>query len=466
MRSFIFSFLLAISFSPFFSFFALASSPLEVEQCPQSPLKCNGTKARAVCEAARSRYQYTSENNARCEHKLNTNPSGYSNYIGYYECVFDPFKGTTRSCLNTINIRAFYGNTPAQDCPAGKPLGYASLDIDSSGTACYRGCNYRASGAGVTVTLLNGSRYRNSASWTSTGQFCSASPSDDSDGGVGQPEICKPVNSAGSQHCMNQNGEQCITFKNGDKHCWTSEFAGLEILKNGEQWVNKKAGDAQIEPPNNAKNPTTDAVIKTEKSDGTISTIGWGSTGGLKDGAGSGNGNTGGGGNSEGGGSGNGNGNGNGDGDGNGDGTSAGGGSNCGDPPTCSGDAATCAVYRQVWLQRCDGHGELDGNAGGDFDLPGDIDAALNDEGDDSWRSGEDDTLEHKEISGDALLSKLDSSGFLGGGTCPPPVNISIGGKASMTFSFTSICEMLASASYLVMMLAYYLAIRIITKTK
>ena len=59
------------------------------------------------------------------------------------------------------------------------------------------------------------------------------------------------------------------------------------------------------------------------------------------------------------------------------------------------------------------------------------------------------------------LPSSLDSSGFLGGGACPPPASITVAGT-SFTLSFAPLCSVLAITGYFVLALAGLLAARIV----
>ena len=143
------------------------------------------------------------------------------------------------------------------------------------------------------------------------------------------------------------------------------------------------------------------------------------------------------------------------------------GGGTCAAPPTnCTGDAHTCNLILQAWLQRCDGKAEGDGlandaagfnaevNALGGDDGPGqsDIDGVL-----------QQDPFEGAKVleDGAGLLDRLDASGFFGGGSCPTLESVTVD-AVSIPLTLEPLCFLLANMSYLVLALAYFLAFRIV----
>src|SRR5690606_33547581 len=134
-------------------------------------------------------------------------------------------------------------------------------------------------------------------------------------------------------------------------------------------------------------------------------------------------------------------------------------------------DAFQAHTISQLWLQRCEG-------AAGSSDA---VDAALaavaaNEEDYDFFLGLNADYLDKaneianapKEasevISVDEVgIEDLDASGFLGDGQCPAPHAIELGPKTFMV-SLQPICDFFGNISFLLQALAYFLAVRIITR--
>lgn len=138
----------------------------------------------------------------------------------------------------------------------------------------------------------------------------------------------------------------------------------------------------------------------------------------------------------------------------NADNTHASGGGTCDTPPICEGNQATCMVVTQTWLARCKGDGVA--SVDSDTSVPGleGIGDGTVTGGGRPWFSGE-----------STLLDKLDSSGFGGGNQCPSMPNIEIPMfNVDYTADWPQWCEILHGASYVILLLAGFLALRILSE--
>ena len=136
-----------------------------------------------------------------------------------------------------------------------------------------------------------------------------------------------------------------------------------------------------------------------------------------------------------------------------GDGTRAAGGGDCNTPPMCEGSAATCMVATQTYLLRCPpgGKGLGPGEGDGDTTVPG-LDGIGEGPGEGFMRS-------------ETVLDKLDTGGLGGGGQCPallvldlPQWGIHSDGQDPHW------CDILGKAGYMLMFLAAYISLRILSE--
>lgn len=127
-------------------------------------------------------------------------------------------------------------------------------------------------------------------------------------------------------------------------------------------------------------------------------------------------------------------------------GGSASGGGYCGTPPACAGDAVNCAVLYQTYMTRC---------AVEDYnnysDRPDDF-------GPDRL------VTEGVEPEGDGIdvTASLNSSGWLGSGSCDVPTSVTVFGDTYALDEEGRLCTLFGIASVLVLVFAYYQAARIV----
>ncbi|WDL36016.1 hypothetical protein JH255_10370 [Xanthomonas campestris pv. campestris] len=147
------------------------------------------------------------------------------------------------------------------------------------------------------------------------------------------------------------------------------------------------------------------------------------------------------------------------------------GGANCDAPPTCTGNASDCYIGRMLWNYRCDGKDEAAaGQPTSGFD--GDV-AAEGDGKDlpDVSKIGTGDTADAslsmwQEKNINAELDKLNAGGFLSGSDqCPqlPPFTVA---ATSFTLNMAPICTILRNVGIMVLALSYWIAIRILAKSR
>lgn len=132
----------------------------------------------------------------------------------------------------------------------------------------------------------------------------------------------------------------------------------------------------------------------------------------------------------------------------------AGGGGTCGAPPSCSGDGIACATLYQQWETRC----AIDRLAAG---LNGDGsqgDGGGDEEDDNPWGEGDGSTPSFNVQNVDSQL--LDTSGFMGGGSCPTWGPIEILG---VSYPLPQVhCDILEWIGFLVVAVALVVAARIL----
>lgn len=132
----------------------------------------------------------------------------------------------------------------------------------------------------------------------------------------------------------------------------------------------------------------------------------------------------------------------------------AGGGGTCAAPPSCAGDGIACATLYQQWETRC----AIDRLAAG---LNGDGsqgDGGGDEEDDNPWGEGDGSTPSFNVQNVDSQL--LDTSGFMGGGSCPTWGPIEILG---VSYPLPQVhCDILEWIGFLVVAVALVVAARIL----
>ncbi|WP_160330906.1 virulence factor TspB C-terminal domain-related protein [Xanthomonas massiliensis] len=398
----------------------------------------------------------------------------------------------TYSDANNTNLTVPVGNyfNFSNACSARSNLP-ASMTKGASGVggiACSDGCKFVPVGNIASVQLGSGPVYTSATSgWRADGGTCSAG--DGSGEEVSADQDCTQQGSL--TQCMKKDGRQCVTASSGKQFCWKQTEQGVKYSENDAAAAVQ--GSASINAPTTRPanggewtSGPSGTVTTTSGGSSTVTNIlTWISSFGSE-------------------------GDGKAEGDENKDGqsptaaTGAGcdvssfqcsdmssvecnqliqtwylrckgvelnGGANCDAPPTCTGNASDCYVGQMLWNMRCEGKSDAEAgspNTGFDNEMGAEGDGS--DEPDVS-NIGTGDTADQgismwqeKDISDE--LSKLDASGFLSGSDqCPQLPSFKVG-AASFTISMDPICSILRNVGIMVMALAYWLAIRILAKSK
>lgn len=399
---------------------------------------------------------------------------------------------------------------PCLDRNPTTPPNYGYWTLSSAATSmCRSGCSFsrgdvletRAAsvcGTGSAAGQCTAMSSQVRAVWSYNGAKCSSQPSDPPPPKDDEPS-CTPA-TANQTYCVMPNGNNCYTASSGRMICWAPSEQGsktdgpvTQTSNNGNQSPNPPPGSEHTSTVTNTTSTSSNTSNTTINTYTTSSGASAGSTNqgtsvgsdGKPTSGGTGTGGTGTGG----------------DGDGQDDNTASGGG-NCDTPPITSGDAILGMVATQTWATRCAveegnaakvtgdignckasfsvegtnanavklramreqicGPGSV-ANAGDVFDAESTSAASdANAEGDDPPDDEPNDPLAGSKVERDGnwLLDKLDASGFLGGGACPPDTNVAVG-STSIKISFGPICTLLSAISGLVVALAYIIAFRI-----
>lgn len=328
-------------------------------------------------------------------------------------------------------------------CPTtAPPLGPQSSRTGN--VVCKDGCQYQADVTNSPYINFGGPTF--AKRWAATGNQCTneapPQPYDEN-----QP-VCHGVGNKGALECVYPDGKHCVRFASGLKQCWGPGETGERRSADGKEASDRKPAPGIPSPPSDMTDPVPHAP-----SPGTTTTINGNTynTNSFSGTGGAGQGNNGTGGNDPN------------DPDKDGDNGKASGGDVCGSPPACTGNVIQCYMVKMQYLSRCG-----DENIAKTFgdELAGELEAIEDDDVPDSWLG------EHQGADGNGDLgrfkqvkpfdaSKLDESGFLGGGQCPQMPTPSVAGHA-IPIEFGKICELLVNVSHLVMALAYFLAFRII----
>lgn len=393
---------------------------------------------------------------------------------------------------------------PCLDRNPSTPPNYGYWTLSNAGTSmCKSGCSFsrgdiletrgfQVCGSGQCTSGPSQVR----AVWSYNGAKCSSQPTDPPPPSENDVS-CTPA-TANQTYCIRPNGENCYTASSGRMICWKPSEQGTKT--DGPITQTNNVGNEQPNPPPGSQHTSTvQTTTSTTTNTVTTTTNTYTTTSGAP--AGSTNEGTSLGTDGKppatGGGSGTG-----GTGDGSGDENSAAGGGNCDTPPITSGDAILGMVATQTWATRCAveagnaakvtgdisdckvpftvegtnanavklrgireqicGPGSV-ANAGDVFDAESvSAVADANGEGDTPPDDEPADPFSGSKVERDGnwLLDKLDASGFLGGGSCPPDTTIAVG-NGSIKLSLGPICTMLAAVSGLVLALAYLIAFRI-----
>jgi len=380
----------------------------------------------------------------------------------------------------------------ATDTCASKPNYGASQSKSTSGgggSMCYQGCAYQPVGNSASVQLGSGPVYTSATSWKPTGNACALG--DGSGEPVTQAQDC--VQQGSLTQCIKSDGRQCVTSSSGKQFCWKQTEQGLKYSQN--EAAAAVQGSTSIEAPstkpaNGGQWTSGPSGTVTTTSGGTTTVtniLTWVSNFGA-----------------DGDGKAEGEGEGEEDGDAPTAATGAGcdqssfqcsdmssvecnqliqtwylrckgvelnGGANCDAPPTCTGNAADCYVGKMLWNYRCEGSQDAAAGAptqGFDEAVAGE--GSGSDEPDVSM-IGNGDTADlsatmWREKDMNSELDKLDASGFLGGSdACPQPPAFTVAGS-SFSLDMGPICSILRNVGVMVLALAYWLAIRILAKSK
>ncbi|UUZ47102.1 hypothetical protein LP420_26820 [Massilia sp. B-10] len=110
----------------------------------------------------------------------------------------------------------------------------------------------------------------------------------------------------------------------------------------------------------------------------------------------------------------------------------------------CTGDAIQCATLRAAAIMECRGQADIDELSASGHKALGDAVAS----GNDPMKGEIEQMLKGSEI--DVSGTALDSSGFLGGGSCLAPMSFSVRGQ-SVVFSFDAVCAHIVPLRVLVM---------------
>lgn len=326
-----------------------------------------------------------------------------------------------------------------------------NMSAIGTNTICDGGCEYQATGLGGGGISWSGcfgqGNYCWADNWRWTGNQCGVPTPPEVKRPIDPTKpVCSRVPGASHNECVYPDGRHCVTASTGKRICWGGSDTSTKSTPDGDLSGKRAIAPADPGRPDGIEGGTTTNTTTTiNNSTYNTSIVSGGSlTSGQPD-TGPGGG-----------------------GDGDGGGGGAGGGASCGDPPVCTGDAPMCAVYRQLWLQRCDASDDVDGLPGdvGDGEL-GELQALAGEGDDGSWKWDDSaDPLEgHRgELDVGGILGRLDASGFMGGGQCPSG-SFSAGG-ASRVIEFTAICDLLSKLAPLLLALAYFISIKIITKTE
>jgi len=444
----------------------------------------------AAYSAAASRsYAYAAEFNAA--HPGTTyvgykpQPGSCNNGKCYYRCVIFRQLSGTAGCLPQLDYYYFQSQT----CST-RPALNSGVASSSGGGACNEGCLYGPGTTGQTYSF-GGKTWFSTAGAAPTGAVCGFG---DGTGKTVTEDDCVPQGTL--TQCVKPDGRICTKASTGKMFCYGSDEAGAKSSgnestvitpdgveakppstppANGGEWV--KAGEGTI-------TVTKDGVTTTKTVTTYVSSYG---PKGKNDGA-------------EGD---------EGEGDDKGPTASTGvgcdqasfmcsdmssvecnqliqtwylrckgkqinGGANCDAPPVCEGNSVDCFVSHQLWQFRCEGKSEVDsdGTSRDAFDAQSASDGDGTDEPDAAHMPGNGETSdmgiwEERTVGGAEDLAKLDASGFLGGSaSCPQLPSVSVGGRGSLSFNLSPICDLLRNVGILVMALAYWIAYRIIAKVR
>lgn len=167
-----------------------------------------------------------------------------------------------------------------------------------------------------------------------------------------------------------------------------------------------------------------------------------------------------------------GDGDGEGDKEGDGDGPTLSGGMSCDVPPACSiNDDAACKTAMIMWQFQCGNSQEAGSEAAAAsasvaaLELQWDEDSQTYGAGalqayDDARSALASDVID---VDGSDMMDLLDGTGFLGAGTCPVLPQMTVAG-VDITANLGPICDLFAGLGLLVEALAYFAALRIITR--
>lgn len=350
-------------------------------------------------------------------------------------------------------------------------------------TRCIAGCKFGvAPGQGPLVAVEG----LVSAKFAYTGEMCDAVPMPPREDEKPKEQECKPAG-AGQTLCLKPNGDHCYSASSGRQICWKPGQTGEQ--NDGPNKQKRDAGPNPI-PPSNLQLPSGDTLTKNGTSTTTTTTVtnnstttnitttttNYTTTNGTNAG------NTNDGENSDG------------SGKDKGDGKGASGGGDCKTPPIVTGDAILGMVATQAWATRCAVEAgntvKVTGDVGdckSPFTVQGtDANAVKlramraqicngdkDGDGQPDWTKpdgsepgdGETDQDGSKEVKSKTFgVDMLDSSGFIGSGSCPQLGVLDFGQFG--TFSLDSepwFCQMVALMRGVLLLVGAFVALRILT---
>lgn len=306
---------------------------------------------------------------------------------------------------------------------------------------CEKGCKYTADVSVDPTVIFPATAQTFAKVWRATGEQCQT-PVESKSYDPNRP-ICRTVGSQGALECIKPNGDHCITFANGSRHCWGPGQEGPRNDADGRNASDRRKAPGAPTAPTNIKDPTTTSTNTTTINNNTYNTStfsGGGNSGGQGDTG------TGGRDNGAGGDGGDGGdgvpGDGGDGGDDEGEQGQASGGT-CGAGWTCSGDAIQCAVLSEAHKQRCalegDGNNDLTGDEEGMGDGIGDL------------FGGEGGGGSVLDVLGDRLA---------GAPACPQDPEVSAFGK-SIKLPLSKVCPYLQLVGTLFLAFAYLFAVKV-----
>lgn len=455
------------------SWLGLADASAQSRDCQQASAQCDEGQALSYAKAKRDALikayspGFVGVNMSCTKRPLDAN-------IGDFYCVGNP-RAPDGSFTGPQQVATgFY----VKGCSsrASTPTGWVGQGISN---ACDNGCAFASVQPIETkkVDVAGGALdIKIKGSWVPTGSTCDAGDPKP----VIKDDFCTDA-AGGYQICPGKGGNCVISGRTGRKYCPGSPDAGMvatspDRTEGVTQSPNSPAPgtppSAIVPRPGETIQPVVTATTTTTKNNPgggsttnvtntTINNIEGGNTnpGDGVDGDGSGD-------------NGEGEGDGEGEGEGDGDGPTLSGGMSCDVPPACSiNDDAACKTAMIMWQFQCGNSQEAGSEAAAAsasvaaLELQWDEDSQTYGAGalqayDDARSALASDVID---VDGTDMMDLLDGTGFLGAGTCPVLPQMTVAG-VDITANLGPICDLFAGLGLLVEALAYFAALRIITR--